>query len=76
MFDDLPSKPGTMIRNSALPLALSPEAQKFSRKDLHPGTGRNVPPQKACVGHQRPVVICDAAARSAEDDVLLNSHYC
>lgn len=78
MFDDLLSKPGTMIRNSAFPLALSPEAQKFSGKDLHPGTamGRSVPPQKVCVGHQRPVVICDAATQSAEEDVLLSSHYC
>lgn len=78
MFDDLPSKPGTMIRNSTFPLVLSPEAQKFSGKDLHPGTAtrRSVPLQKVCVGHRRPVVICDYVAGSAEDDVLLNSLYC
>lgn len=26
------------------------------------------------MGHQRPVIIGDAAARSAQEDVLLNSH--
>lgn len=62
-----------MIRNSPFPSALSPEAQKFSGQVLHPGTGsgRSVAPQKVHVGHQGPVSIRDAAARSAEDDVLL-----
>lgn len=77
-FDDLPSKPGTMIRNSPFPSALSPEAWKFSGQVPHPGTGTggSVAPQKVPVGHQGAVGICDAAARSAEDDALLSSVHC
>lgn len=43
------------MRNSAFPLAPSPEAHKFSGKDLHPGTAKCASP--GLLGHHQALVM-------------------